>query len=140
MSAIECALIGTVNKPPDFRVAKTGQPFVRLNVRCGDAEPQWVNVIVFGDCVEELAGLQKGDRIYCEGILRLGGWTGHDGLKHACLDVTSWRCSLVRIGRYNDHPEQQPKQGRSRRAAAQQAKRERKLVRVNDAPDDDLDF
>src|SRR5215470_16251549 len=38
------------------------------------------------------AELRKGDRIYCEGTLKLDSWTGRDGAERHGLSVASFKC------------------------------------------------
>ena len=61
---------------------------------------QWVQIAVFGETAEHLAGsLKGGDRIYVEGRLKLNRWE-KDGEQRAGLSVAAWRAEkLGAIGR-----------------------------------------
>jgi single-stranded DNA-binding protein len=55
---------------------------------------------VFGKAAEAAAELRKGDRIYCEGTLKLDSWTGRDGAERHGLSVASFKCERThQIGR-----------------------------------------
>jgi single-strand DNA-binding protein len=99
--SIECALFGVLGRDAESKTSKNGKQYLRLNIRCGDGESlQWVNAMVFGDDVPELAArLEKGSRVYIEGTLRLDSWTGQDGAERHGLSVMSWHCKLAGIGR-----------------------------------------
>ena len=99
--SIECALFGVLGRDAESKTSKNGKQYLRLNIRCGDGESlQWVNAMVFGDDVPELAArLEKGSRVYIEGTLRLDSWTGQDGAERHGLSVMSWHCKLAAIGR-----------------------------------------
>jgi single-stranded DNA-binding protein len=51
---------------------------------------QWLSVACFGRAAARAAELKKGDRIYCEGTLRLDSWKGKDGAERSGLSVTSF--------------------------------------------------
>jgi single-strand DNA-binding protein len=99
--SIEVAIFGILGRDAELKISKNGKQYLRLNLRCGDGESlQWVNAMVFGDDVPELAPrLVKGARVYVEGSLKLDEWTAQDGTKRHGLSVMSWHCKLAGIGR-----------------------------------------
>ena len=99
--SIECALFGVLGRDAESKISKNGKQYLRLNIRCGDGDAaQWVNAMVFGDDVPDLAArLEKGARVYVEGSLKLDEWTAQDGTKRHSLSVMSWHCKLAAIGR-----------------------------------------
>jgi single-stranded DNA-binding protein len=99
--SIDCAFYGFLAADADSRVSQAGKPWVRLRVGVGkDDEVQWLGVAVFGKAAEAAAELRKGDRIYCEGTLKLDSWTGRDGAERHGLSVASFKCDRThRIGR-----------------------------------------
>jgi single-strand DNA-binding protein len=99
--SIECALFGTLSRDADLKTSKKGKAYARMNVRVGDGDgAQWINVMAFGDDVQELAQkLVKGARVYIEGSIKLDEWTAQDGTKRHSLSVMSWHCRLAGIGR-----------------------------------------
>jgi single-stranded DNA-binding protein len=99
--SIECALFGVLGRDAESKISKNGKQYLRLNIRCGDGDAaQWVNAMVFGDDVPDLAArLEKGARVYVEGSLKLDEWTAQDGTKRHGLSVMSWHCRLAAIGR-----------------------------------------
>jgi single-strand DNA-binding protein len=99
---IDCAFYGFLAADADSRVSQAGKPWVRLRVGCGKDEEavQWLSVAVFGKAAESAAALRKGDRIYCEGTIRLDKWTDKDGTERRGLSVASFRCEKThQIGR-----------------------------------------
>jgi single-stranded DNA-binding protein len=58
-------------------------------------------VAVFGEAAERLcAALEKGNKVYVEGTLRLSEWTGKGGEKRTGLSVAAWKAEkLGAIGR-----------------------------------------
>ncbi len=101
MKTIESAFIGRVGTEPELRTSAAGKPRAAFNVAVGqDDAVQWVRVAIFGDLAEQLAKtLQKSDRIYCEGTLKLNTWE-KDGEKRAGLSVAAWKVEkLSQIGR-----------------------------------------
>jgi len=64
---------------------------------------QWVSVSCFGRAAETAAALKKGDRIYCEGSIRIDSWRGNDGTEHHTLAVSSFKLERThKIGRSKD--------------------------------------
>jgi single-strand DNA-binding protein len=102
MNTIECAFTGRVGTEPELRTSAAGKPWLRFSVAVGaDDAVQWVQIACFGDRARELAeSLQKGDRVYVEGNLKLNEWTTQAGEKRSGLSVAAWRCDkLGNIGR-----------------------------------------
>src|SRR3974390_559426 len=98
---IDTAFYGFCAADADARMSKAGKPWVRLRVGVGrDSELQWVQISVFGKAAETAAALKKGDKIYCEGSLKLDSWRGSDGVERHTLAVSSSRLEQThRIGR-----------------------------------------
>jgi single-strand DNA-binding protein len=98
---IDCAFFGFLAADADARVSKAGKPWTRLRVGVGrDDEMQWISVSVFGKSAETAATLKKGDRVYCEGNIKLDTWRGNDGLERHTLAVSSFKLEQThKIGR-----------------------------------------
>ena len=98
---IDCAFYGFLAADADARVSQAGKHWVRLRVGVGkDEDVQWLGVAVFGKAAEAAAELRKGDRIYCEGTLKLDSWKGRDGAERHGLSVASFKVDRThRIGR-----------------------------------------
>jgi single-strand DNA-binding protein len=98
---IDAAFFGFLAAAADARVSQAGKPWVRLRVGVGkDEDVQWLSVAVFGKAAAVAAELKKGDRIYCEGTLRLDSWRGQDGQERHGLSVASFKCERThQIGR-----------------------------------------
>jgi single-stranded DNA-binding protein len=107
---IDCAFYGFLAADADCRTAQSGRQWVRLRVGTGkDEDVQWWSVAVFGKAAETAAQLHKGDRIYCEGSLKLDSWRGQDGAERYGLSVASFKLEQThRIGRNRPKREQQP--------------------------------
>jgi single-strand DNA-binding protein len=101
---IDCAFYGFCAADADARTSKAGKPWTRLRVGVGkDDSLQWVQIAVFGKAAETAATLKKGDRIYCEGNIRLDTWQGNDGIERHTLAVSSLKLERTHnIGRAKD--------------------------------------
>jgi single-strand DNA-binding protein len=111
---IETAFIGRLGQDPELKTSAAGKPRARLSVAVGAGdEAQWVSVAVFGEAAERLcAALEKGNKVYVEGTLRLSEWTGRNGEKRTGLSVAAWKAEkLGAIGR------NKPAKAKSRDAA-----------------------
>jgi single-strand DNA-binding protein len=99
--SIDCAFYGFLAADAEARTSKAGKPWTRLRVGVGkDDNLQWVAVAVFGRAAETAAELRKGDRIYCEGSIRLDSWTGADGNERHGLNVAALKIDRTHnIGR-----------------------------------------
>jgi single-stranded DNA-binding protein len=101
---IDCAFYGFLAADADARISKAGKQWVRLRVGVGkDDDVQWVSVAVFGKAAETAARLVKGDRVYCEGTIKLDTWRGSDGIERHTLAVAAFKCEQThKIGRTRD--------------------------------------
>jgi single-stranded DNA-binding protein len=99
--SIEAALFGTLGRDCERKTAKSGKPYLRLNVAVSEGETTtWVSAMVFDERAIAIAdGLVKGARVYLEGRLSLNEWTASDGTTRTGLSVMSWHCRLSQIGR-----------------------------------------
>lgn len=99
-SAIEIAADGRLGGAPQRRHTKEGKPFATLSLAAGTGDDmQWLQVTVFDPYVNELLfNLEKGERLYVEGKLRLSYWESANG-KRANLQVTATKVVVLdRIG------------------------------------------
>jgi single-stranded DNA-binding protein len=110
MSGIECAFFGALSRDAEAKTSSKGKRYVRLNVRVGEADAQWVNVLCFDQQAIEQAGkLTKGAKVYVEGgALKIDEWTGSDGAKRHGLSCMSWHCRLSEIGRNKPKRQRKP--------------------------------
>jgi single-stranded DNA-binding protein len=99
--SIECAFFGALSRDAELKTSKAGRSYLRLNVRVGDSDAQWVNVMAFDErAIEQADKLTKGAKVYIEGGgLKIDEWTGADGAKRHGLSCMSWHCRLSEIGR-----------------------------------------
>ena len=98
---IDCAFSGFLAADADPRISQAGKPWVRLRVGVGkDDDVQWVSIAVFGKAAQTAAKLRKGDRIYCEGTIKVDTWRGQDGTERHGLSVASFKVEKTHnIGR-----------------------------------------
>ena len=101
---IDVAFYGFCAADADARTSKAGKPWTRLRVGVGkDDAMQWVSVSVFGKAADTAATLKKGDRVYCEGSIKLDTWRGNDGIERHSLAVSAFKCEQThKIGRTRD--------------------------------------
>ena len=100
MQGIEAAFSGTVGTVPELKTSAAGKPWAAFNVAVSskdEEEPTWIRVAMFGETAEKLCGnLIKGDKVYCEGHLKLSHWndkaTGE--AKHG-LQIAAWKVSKM---------------------------------------------
>ena len=120
---IDCAFFGFLAADADARTAKSGKPWARLRVGVGrDEDVQWVNVAVFGKAAETAATLKKGDRIYCEGSIKLDTWRGNDGIERHTLAVAAFKCERThKIGRAKEKRTSKPAQGKQQQTNSDDA-------------------
>jgi single-stranded DNA-binding protein len=143
--SIEAAFFGTLGRDAESKVSKSGKPYLRINVRCGDGDgAQWVSAMVFDpQATAAVDTLVKGARVYCEGSLKLEEWTVADGTKRHGLSVMSWHTRLAAIGR--NRPKRQSNDATDReqlpRAHSASSDRNTRVRRTADASlNDDIPF
>jgi single-stranded DNA-binding protein len=109
--SIECAFFGSLARDAEVKTSSKSKSYVRLNVRVGQADAQWVNVLCFDQQAIESAGrLIKGAKVYVEGGgLKIDQWTGQDGATRHGLSCMSGHCRLAEIGRNRRPPKGKPK-------------------------------
>ena len=96
--SIECAFHGFLATDADARTSQAGKPWVRLRVGVGkDDAVEWLSVAVFGKAAEAAAGLKKGDRVYCEGSIKLDTWRGNDSIERHGLSVASFKIERTHL-------------------------------------------
>jgi single-strand DNA-binding protein len=97
---IEAAFFGTLSRDGEAKTSKAGKPYLRLNIRTGDTEGTWVNVMCFDEsAIAASAKFVKSTAVYVEGKLSLDKWTGRDGAERTGLSCMSWHTRLAAIGR-----------------------------------------
>ena len=118
--SIECAFFGFLAADAESRTSQAGKLWVRLRVGVGkDDTMQWVGVAVFGKAAETAAELKKGDRCYCEGVIKIDSWRGGDGADKHGLSVASFKIEKThQIGRNRPPKRDKPEPAASGRARA----------------------
>jgi single-stranded DNA-binding protein len=96
---IDCAFFGSLVADAERKVSKNGKPYLRFRCAVGSGDDtQFVGVMLFGDCVDELGDATKGTRVYCEGRLKLDKWTGQDGAERYGLGAMCFYARGAQIG------------------------------------------
>jgi single-stranded DNA-binding protein len=117
--SIECAFFGFVATDAESRTSQAGKLWVRLRVGVGkDADMQWVSVAVFGKDAETAAELKKGDRVYCEGAIKIDSWRGGDGADKHGLSVSSFKIEKTHQIGHNKSRSEKPAPAASGRERA----------------------
>jgi single-strand DNA-binding protein len=121
--SIECAFNGFLAADAEARTSQAGKQWARLRVGVGkDDALQWASVAVFGKAAENAGQLKKGDRIYCEGTIKIDSWRGTDGVDRHTLSVSSFKIEKTHeIGRNRLKREEPPASGRERAARSDYA-------------------
>jgi single-stranded DNA-binding protein len=109
--SIEAALVGVLGRDATLKVSKTDKRFIQFSVAVGSNDrTTWVNIITFDAATLELAGtLLKGARVYVEGRLTLGEWTGKDGAARQGLSVLATYVRVSEIGESKAKPKRSNK-------------------------------
>jgi single-stranded DNA-binding protein len=107
--SIECAFFGFLAADAESRTSQAGKQWARLRVGVGkDDAMQWVAIAVFGKAAETAAELKKGDRVYCEGTIKIDSWRGSEGADRHGLSVASFKIDKThQIGRNRPRNENQ---------------------------------
>jgi single-stranded DNA-binding protein len=105
MNGIKCAFFGRVGLPPELRTSAAGKPWARLSVAVGQGEDAERIAVMTAQKLS--SSLQKGDRVYVEGTLKLERWT-KDGAERSRLSVAAWKCE--RIGSIGRNKPKRPRQ------------------------------
>jgi single-stranded DNA-binding protein len=109
--SIDVAFFGSLARDGELKTSKAGRSYLRLNVRVGNADAQFINVMAFDEqAIEQAEKLVKGAKVYVEGGgLKIDEWVGSDGAKRHGLSCMSWHCRLAQIGSNKPRTERQAK-------------------------------
>ena len=92
-------LVGNLGRDPEVRHSKDGNKIVNFSLatsekwtnKSGEKQErtEWHKVVIFNDHLCEIAEkyLNKGSKIYVEGQLQTGKWTGNDGQERYTTEV-----------------------------------------------------
>jgi len=92
-------LVGNLGRDPEVRYSKDGNKIVNFSLatsekwtdKSGEKQErtEWHKVVIFNDRLGEIAEkyLNKGSKIYVEGQLQTGKWTGNDGQERYTTEV-----------------------------------------------------
>jgi hypothetical protein len=92
--SIDAALLRTVVRDAEMRTSADGKPWMSIIVRSGDGDAaSFVQVAIFGDAAVALGRIERNEKLYAEGSIRINEWTtaaGHEWQEeHGARDC--WR-------------------------------------------------
>lgn len=99
---ISAVLIGNATQDAEVKQAKeSGNPYgdFRLAVRNRQGETNYFPVRCFGKLAEGLSAIQKGTRVFVEGELEMGSFTGDEGEKRMTFRVLANTYRILGNGR-----------------------------------------
>ena len=98
--SIDAALLGTVIRDAELRTSSAGKPWMSVMVRSGDGDAaSFVQVAIFGDAAVALGRIEKNEKLYAEGSMRISEWTTVASEKRTGLSMAAWRAERPGIGR-----------------------------------------
>src|SRR5258708_24528741 len=98
--SIDAALLGTVVRDAELRTSAAGKPWMSVIVRSGDGDAaSFVQVAIFGDAAVALGRIEKNEKLYAEGSIRINEWTTAAGEKRTGLSMAAWRAARPGVGR-----------------------------------------
>ena len=93
-------LVGNLGRDPEVRYSKDGNKIVNMSLATSESwndkssgerreKTEWHRVVIYNDRLCEIAEkyLNKGSKIYVEGQLQTGKWTGNDGQERYTTEV-----------------------------------------------------
>jgi single stranded DNA-binding protein len=98
---MEAAFTGRLGQPPQQRISANGRRWTSFSLAVGSGEEaEWVKVAVFEPLTDELpSDLEKGEKLYVEGKLKLSRWEDAKGPRSGLQVAASRVIVLDRIGR-----------------------------------------
>jgi single-stranded DNA-binding protein len=97
--SIDAALLGTVIRDAELRTSAAGKPWMSVMVRSGDGDAaSFVQVAIFGDAAVALGRIERNEKLYAEGSIRINEWTTAGGEKRTGLSMAAWRAERPGIG------------------------------------------
>jgi single-strand DNA-binding protein len=98
--SIDAAVLGTVVRDTELRTSAAGKPWMSVVVRSGDGDAaSFVQVAIFGDAAVALGRIEKNEKLYAEGSIRINEWTTAAGDKRTGLSMAAWRAERPGVGR-----------------------------------------
>jgi single-stranded DNA-binding protein len=98
--SIDAALLGTVVRDAELRRPAACKPWMSVILwsRDGDAA-SFVQVAIFGDAAVALGRIEKNEKLYAEGSIRINEWTTAAGVKRSGLSMVAWCAERPGVGR-----------------------------------------
>jgi hypothetical protein len=98
--SIDAAVLGTVVRDAEVRTSAAGKPWTSVIVRSGDGDAaSFVQIAIFGDAAVALGRVEKNEKLYAEGAIRVNEWTTAAGEKRVGLSMAAWRAERPGVGR-----------------------------------------
>jgi hypothetical protein len=77
-----------------------GKPWMSVIVRSGDGDAaSFVQAAIFGDAAVALGRIERNEKLYAEGSIRINEWTTAAGEKRTGLSMAAWRAERPGVGR-----------------------------------------
>jgi single-stranded DNA-binding protein len=84
----------------ELRTSAAGKPWMSVIVRSGDGDAaSFVQVAIFGDAAVAIGRLERNEKLYAEGSIRINEWTTAAGEKRTGLSMAAWRAERPGVGR-----------------------------------------
>jgi single-stranded DNA-binding protein len=91
---------GMVIRGAELRTSAAGKPWLSVIVRSGDGDAaSFVQVAIFGNAVVALGRIEKNEKLYAEGSIRINEWTTAVGERRSGLSMAAWRAERPGVGR-----------------------------------------
>jgi single-stranded DNA-binding protein len=110
---LEAAIIGTVWQPIEVKLSKSGKHYAQFSMAVDDGEDpagfkqvEWIKVAIFGQNAQDLARTaRRGDRLYCQGSLKLARWMDSDNFQRFQMQMAASRAELVGLSALREKAE-----------------------------------
>jgi hypothetical protein len=108
---IDCTFMATVARR-EQKTSANGKDYLPLLSASAKVRPNGFTLVAFDPEAITMAGRFDIDaRVYVEGRISIGEWTGNDGANRHGLSVMSWHCCLRHMGRNRPRRDKQARRG-----------------------------
>jgi excisionase family DNA binding protein len=91
-------IVGHLTRAPEERPTRTGNRMVTLRMAVHVPDPErrvFIDVVAFGDRVDDVVGLTKAQRVRVAGRLDQREWTSEDGHRHTVHQIVARRVEAL---------------------------------------------
>jgi excisionase family DNA binding protein len=95
-------IVGHLTRAPEERPTRTGNRMVTLRMAVHGPDPErrvFIDVVAFGDLVDDVVGLAKAQRVCVAGRLDQREWTSEDGHHRTIHQIVARRVEALEPGR-----------------------------------------